>query len=402
MMGSDTMLVYSVVGARPQFVKLAPLCREIARAGTTLRHRIVHTGQHYDYAMSKVFFDELGIPAPDYDLEVGSGSHGSQTGEMLRRVEEVLRKEPPDWVIVYGDTNSTLAGALAAAKVGIPVVHVEAGLRSFRKAMPEEINRVLTDHLSTLLLCPTENAATNLRKEGFSRFLDGGRLGESRGWWAAATVPVTSIDAPLVANAGDIMLDALGMCLELAEARPGVLERLGLTPGGYRLVTVHRAENTDDPGKLKAIVEALSGSGETCLFPAHPRCRKAMREHGIAPGVNVRVTDAVGYLDMLVLEKNARVIATDSGGVQKEAYLLGVPCVTLREETEWVETLPEGRNRLAGSDRGRILAALAEAGEMKRFTPGGAFGRGDAASRILSLLAALGQAGRSGKGVAGR
>ena len=200
---------------------LAPLCREIARAGTTLRHRIVHTGQHYDYAMSKVFFDELGIPAPDYDLEVGSGTHGSQTGEMLRQVEEVLRKEPPDWVIVYGDTNTTLAGGLAAAKVGIPVVHVEAGLRSYRKAMPEEINRVLTDHLSTLLLCPTVNAATNLRKEGFSRFLDGGKLWESRGWLAAGTVPVASIDAPLVANAGDIMLDALGMCLELAEARPG-------------------------------------------------------------------------------------------------------------------------------------------------------------------------------------
>ncbi|MBP2682274.1 MAG: UDP-N-acetylglucosamine 2-epimerase (non-hydrolyzing) [Deltaproteobacteria bacterium] len=387
--------IVSVVGARPQFVKLAPLCREVGRSGT-VSHRIIHTGQHYDYAMSKVFFDELGIPAPDCDLEVGSESHGVQTGEMLRRIEEVLRKDPPDWVIVYGDTNSTLAGALAAAKIGIPVAHVEAGLRSYRKAMPEEINRVLTDHLSTLLLCPTENAAANLRKEGFSRFLDGGGLAERREREPAGTAMAASIDDPLVANAGDIMLDALRMCLELAVTRSVLLERLGLSPGEYRLVTVHRAENTDDPERLRAILGAISGSGETWLFPAHPRCRKAIRLHGISPGENVRVTEPVGYLDMLVLEKNARVIATDSGGVQKEAYLLGIPCVTLRDETEWVETLAGGKNRLAGSDRGRILTALAEAGKMKRFSPGGAFGRGDAASRILSLLEAIRIVGRPG------
>jgi UDP-N-acetylglucosamine 2-epimerase len=388
--------IVSVVGARPQFVKLAPLCREVGRSGA-VSHRIIHTGQHYDYAMSKVFFDELGIPAPDYDLEVGSESHGVQTGEMLRRVEEVLRKDPPDWVIVYGDTNSTLSGALAAAKIGIPVAHVEAGLRSYRKAMPEEINRVLTDHLSTLLLCPTQTAAANLRKEGFSRFLDGGGLAERRDRDPAGTAPAATIDDPLVANAGDIMLDALGMCLELAEKRPEFLERLGLSPGEYRLVTVHRAENTDDPERLRAILGAISDSGGISLFPAHPRCRKAMREHGIVPGANIRVTEPVGYLDMLVLERNARLVATDSGGVQKEAYLLGIPCVTLRDETEWVETLSEGKNRLAGSDRGRILAALAEAGKMERFSPGGAFGRGDAASRILSLLAAIRIAGVRGE-----
>lgn len=388
--------IVSVVGARPQFVKLAPLCREVGRSGA-VSHRIIHTGQHYDYAMSKVFFDELGIPAPDYDLEVGSESHGVQTGEMLRRVEEVLRMDPPDWVIVYGDTNSTLSGALAAAKIGIPVAHVEAGLRSYRKAMPEEINRVLTDHLSTLLLCPTQTAAANLRKEGFSRFLDGGGLAERRERDPAGIAPTVSIDDPLVANAGDIMLDALGMCLELTETKPELLERLGLSPGEYRLVTVHRAENTDDPERLRAILGAISDSGGISLFPAHPRCRKAMREHGIVPGANIRVTEPVGYLDMLVLERNARLVATDSGGVQKEAYLLGIPCVTLRDETEWVETLSEGKNRLAGSDRGKILAALAEAGKMERFSPGGAFGRGDAAIRILSLLAAIRIAGRPGR-----
>jgi UDP-N-acetylglucosamine 2-epimerase len=205
------------------------------------------------------------------------------------------------------------------------------------------------------------------------------------------------MDDPLVANAGDIMLDALGMCLELADTRAELLERLGLSPGEYRLVTVHRAENTDDPERLRAILGAISDSGGISLFPAHPRCRKVMREHGIVAGANIRVTEPVGYLDMLVLEMNARLVATDSGGVQKEAYLLGIPCVTLRDETEWVETLSEGKNRLAGSDRGRILAALAEAGKMERFSPGGAFGRGGTASRILSLLAAIRIAGRPGR-----
>ncbi len=346
------MKVVSVVGARPQFIKAAPVSQQLRRFHTEV---LLHTGQHYDYLMSEVFFRELGIPTPDYNLEVGSGSHGKQTGEMLARIEEVLLRERPDWALVYGDTNSTLAGALAAAKLHIPVAHVEAGLRSFNREMPEEINRVLADHASDLLLCPTATAVQNLAREGL-------------------TAGVYLV--------GDVMYDAVLHGLTRATRR--VLERLEIAPQGYLLATVHRPGNTDDPVTLAGIVAALNATGQTVVFPAHPRTRKALQSAGIVPAANVKLTDPVSYLDMLSLERDARLILTDSGGVQKEAYWLGVPCITLRRETEWVETVAAGWNVLAGADPERILDAV------RNFCPAGerppSFGDGHAGERIARLL----------------
>jgi UDP-N-acetylglucosamine 2-epimerase len=331
------MKLLSVVGARPQFIKAATLCRALRSA----QHEevLVHTGQHYDYAMSEVFFEELGIPAPKYNLGVGSAAHGAQTAQMLAGIEKVLQSELPKGVIVYGDTNSTLAGALAAAKLHIPVIHVEAGLRSFNRRMPEEINRVLTDHLSTLLMCPTQTAIDNLRTEGICNG---------------------------VFLVGDVMEDGF---YEMAERAGGadVLEKIGSAAGEYYLATVHRAENTDDPNRLVSILSAFAALGERVIFPVHPRTRKKITDlvgtiHPLREAKNVQLIDPVGYLEMVALEKHARMILTDSGGVQKEAYWLGVPCVTLREETEWVETVSSGWNRLAGTDTGRILSAAREGG----------------------------------------
>ena len=320
------MNIVSIVGARPQFIKAAALSRELRR-----QHRevLVHTGQHYDYEMSGVFFDGLGIPQPDVDLGVGSGSHGSQTGAMLGKIEDVLVAEQPEWVVVYGDTNSTLAGALAASKLHLPVAHVEAGLRSFNRRMPEEINRVVTDHLSNLLFCPSDTAAKHLAAEGITR------------------------NVHLV---GDIMLDVLNWARERLAARPSeILENLGVEERGYVLATVHRSENTDDPKRLAAIMRALGDLGERVVFPVHPRARKAMTAAGCELPAHVRLIDPVGYLDMVDLTRSARLILTDSGGLQKEAYWHGVPCVTLRDETEWVETVAAGWNTLTGSDHNRIV-----------------------------------------------
>lgn len=346
------MKIVTVVGARPQFVKAAPVSQQVRKAHTEV---LLHTGQHYDYLMSEVFFRELGIPAPDYNLGVGSGGHGQQTGEMLARIEEVLLQERPAGVLVYGDTNSTLAGALAAAKLHIPVAHVEAGLRSFNREMPEEINRVLSDHISDLLFCPTATAAANLAREGI---------------------------AAGVHQVGDVMYDAVRQ--GLAAATRQVLERLGLAPRGYLLATIHRPSNTDDPAVLAEIVGALGDAGETVVLPAHPRTQKALRAAGVVPAANVRLTEPVSYLDMLALERDARMVLTDSGGVQKEAYWLGVPCVTLRGETEWVETVEAGWNLLVGNDRARIAAAV------HGFRPAGerppVFGDGHASERIAELL----------------
>ncbi len=335
------MKLVNIVGARPQFIKLAPILRAIERYNRghpdcPIQEILVHTGQHYDYEMSGVFFEELGLKAPDENLGVGSGTHGAQTGEMLRRIEQVLLREKPDWVMVYGDTNSTLAGALAAAKLHIPVAHVEAGLRSFNRRMPEEINRVLTDHLSDLLFCPTERAVENLRQEGITRG---------------------------VHRVGDVMYDAVLQYAELAERKSRILDELGLERQRYALATVHRAENTDDPERLRAILLGLEGIGReglSVILPLHPRTRKEMQRLGIAPNA-IRVVDPVSYLDMLLLEKNARVILTDSGGVQKEAFFFRVPCVTLREETEWVETVATGWNVLVGCNPKRIVQAALEA-----------------------------------------
>lgn len=309
----------TVVGARPQFIKAAAVSRALA-ARDNMTEIIVHTGQHFDNNMSKVFFDELDIPTPAYDLEVHGGSHGDMTGRMLSALEDVMLKKRPDWVMVYGDTNSTLAGALAAAKVHIPVAHVEAGLRSFNRRMPEEINRVLVDHLSTLLLCPTAQSVANLAREGIT----GG-----------------------VHHVGDVMYDATKFAAVRAREVSTVLEDLNLTPEGYAVATLHRAECTDDPARLKAAIDWLSERAEEShvVFPVHPRTRAALAQSGIEPR-GLRIIEPVGYLDMARLLDGAVAVYTDSGGLQKEAYFHRKPCVTLRSETEWTELVEAGWNRL--------------------------------------------------------
>jgi UDP-N-acetylglucosamine 2-epimerase (non-hydrolysing) len=347
--------VVSIVGARPQFIKLAPVSRALRQWHDEV---IVHTGQHYDVAMSSSFFEELAIPRPDVNLEIGSGSHGEQTGRMLTEIERTLQDQKPDAVLVFGDTNSTLAGALAAAKLHIPVAHVEAGLRSFNRAMPEEINRVVTDHLSDRLYCPTETARAQAAAEGLTRGVE---------------------------VVGDVMYDVLLQARQRVEERAqALLPALGVRAGKYILVTIHRASNTDDPAAMRRIASALNRSTLPVVFPVHPRTRKYLADYGIVWADHVRLSEPVGYLEMLALEQHAARIATDSGGVQKEAYLLGVPCVTLREDTEWVETLHDGWNVLAGSDAEAISAAFGQATPtVERRNP---FGTGDAAHRIALSL----------------
>ncbi len=357
------MNILSVVGARPQFIKAAPVSRALREVA---QETLLHTGQHYDRQMSQIFFDELNIPAPDYNLGVGSGSHGWQTGQMLMHIEEVLLDEKPDCVLVYGDTNSTLAAALAAVKLHIPVAHVEAGLRSFNRRMPEEHNRVLTDHAADLLFCPTQTAVDHLANEG-----------------------VTS-GVHLV---GDVMYDAVLYNARLAEQKSNALERLNLTPQRYALATVHRPRNTDNAQRLGSILSALDEVARTypVILPAHPRTRQAMEAIGYQqqrtpPGEGLCVTEPVGYLDMLMLEKNARLILTDSGGVQKEAYFFAVPCLTLREETEWVETVEAGWNILVGADRAAIVRLAREFQPARGEKPPALFGDGDASGKIAALL----------------
>jgi len=326
------MKILTVVGARPQFIKLAPLSKILRENG--ISEIIVHTGQHYDENMNDLFFKELEIPEPDYNLGIGSGNHGEQTGRMLIEIEKIMLKEKPDLVIVYGDTNSTLAGALAASKLHIKLAHVEAGLRSFNKRMPEEINRVLTDHVSDILFCPTQTAVENLKNEGITNG---------------------------VYLVGDVMFDALLHFSKISDMKSNVLERLNIKPKEYYLATIHRAENTDNYERLKNILTAFSKMDEMVVFPIHPRTRKMINYYGLddlLENDNVKVIDPVGYLDMLKLEKNAKAILTDSGGVQKEAFWLKVPCITLRDETEWVETVNLGWNRLVGSDVEKILEAV--------------------------------------------
>lgn len=352
------MKVVTVVGARPQFIKAAPVSLELRRRA---REVLVNTDQHYDRAMSAIFFEEMGIPVPDYNLGIGSGSHGEQTGRMLAAVEKVLVDELPDWVLVYGDTNSTLAGALAAAKLHIPVAHVEAGLRSFNRAMPEEINRVLTDHLSLLLFAPTEVAAANLQLEGITRG---------------------------VHQVGDVMADSIRLFRSKASPE-AVAKRFGVEPGRYYLLTVHRPANTDDPLALAAILSAAAGLDLPVIFPVHPRTLARLAdpqfERFLADGAGIRPTEPFGYLEMLAMEQGAAAILTDSGGVQKEAFMLGVPCVTLREETEWVETLAAGWNCLAGADPDRIRAGV-EAARQIRGTPPQLYGDGHAAEKIAAII----------------
>ncbi len=361
------MKIVSIVGARPEFVQGAPVTRALRAAG--IQEILVHTGQHYDYKMSQAFFDDLGIPEPNYNLEVGSGGHAPQTAEILVRLAEVLIKEQPDVVIVRGDTNSTVAGALAASKLHIPLAHVEAGERSFDRRMPEEINRIVTDSISDVYFCVSATAGRQLAAEG-----------------RTAHVHVV----------GDVMYDAVLHNRELARAQSRIVSDLALTPGGYALATVHRAATTDDPERLGAVVAAFNAAPETVVFPAHPRTRAAIERLGLAFATNVRLIDPVGYFDMLQLEENARLIATDSGGVQREAYFLKRPCLTLRDETEWTETVSAGWNQLVGVEAARIRAAWST------FTPPAEqppiFGDGHAAERIAAVLQqtppVFGQTGR--------
>ncbi len=358
------MKVATVVGARPQFVKAAILLKAF---GTTqqIENVLVHTGQHYDADMSRVFFEELEIPAPQHHLHVGSGSHGSQTGRMLEGLEHVFQLENPDWVLVLGDTNSTIAGALAAVKLHMPVAHVEAGLRSFNRRMPEEINRVLVDHASDLLLAPTPLAVANLLQEG---------IGGSK-----------------VRLVGDVMYDAALYYGSRAERKSTILERLQLGKKNYVLTTIHRAENTDSPQKLRAILLGLSSVAMRLpvIFPIHPRTRNAiLRNVDVAEATKgIRLVDPLGYLDMTMLERNARLIATDSGGIQKEAFFFSVPCVTLRTETEWQELLDMGWNRLAPPDSPDVVSSAILDGldREPKGTPN-LYGDGHASEQIAQLL----------------
>ncbi|MCL0058889.1 UDP-N-acetylglucosamine 2-epimerase (non-hydrolyzing) [Dehalococcoidia bacterium] len=356
------MKIISVVGTRPNFMKIALLMRAIHESPIAVHHLLVHTGQHYDYEMSKVFFEDLELSEPDIYLGVGSGTHAEQTGKIMIEFERVLFEENPDLVIVVGDVNSTLAAALTTVKLHIPVAHVEAGLRSFNRRMPEEINRVLADHVADLLFAPTAAAVKNLRQEG---------LPEER-----------------IYLVGDVMYDAALYYGAKAERTSLILEQLDLKPRGYLLATVHRAENTDDPVRLRAIFAGLAAVAQEVpvVLPLHPRTRTALEQAGLYPEAaqRLRLIDPVGYLDMVMLEKQARVIVTDSGGVQKEAFFYRVPCVTLREETEWIETVKGGWNVLVGSNRKKILDAV------KNFKPKKKqhkyFGDGNAGKKIAQIL----------------
>lgn len=362
------MRLVTVVGARPQFVKAATLSRAIARhngarPSAAIEEKIVHTGQHYDANMSEVFFRELEIPAPAFHLGVGSGPQGAQTGRMMEKIEAVLVDERPDCVLVYGDTNSTLAAALAAVKLHVPVAHVEAGLRSFNRAMPEEVNRVVCDHVSRWLFCPTRAAVANLAREGVSEG---------------------------VRHVGDVMYD--GMLHYRARASRAILATPGVEEGRYALATVHRAENTDDPARLRAIagiLEAAAAKLGAVVLALHPRTRKLLGSHGICLPAAVRVIEPAPYLETIALLAGARALLTDSGGMQKEAFFLRVPCLTLRGETEWVETVECGANRLVGADAGAAMAALADLASgawRPDFSPA-PYGDGHAADAIVAELA---------------
>lgn len=363
----------SIVGARPQFVKLSPVSRAMKHARLKIDDRIVHTGQHYDDAMSKIFFEELEIPQPAVNCGVGSGPQGRQTARMLESIEARLMEDRPDAVIVYGDTNSTLAGALVAAKLHIPVAHVEAGLRSFNRRMPEELNRVVTDHLSEILFAPTKTAIENLSAEGLR-----------------ARALLT----------GDVMYDAVLFYAKAAAARSSILRELELSRGEYGIATIHRAENTA-PRDLATLLDALNDAASRfgrIVFPMHPRTTSILQRdlRDWRPAANLLVTGPLGYLDMLSLIQSASWVLTDSGGLQKEAFFLNCPCVTLRNETEWVETLRDGANSIAGSDGARLVERLSELTRHPRRTfecapiaDDGPFGNGHAAERIVEALCDL-------------
>lgn len=357
--------IITIVGARPQFVKAAMLSRAISmrnKEGMSFEEKLIHTGQHYDENMSRVFFREMGILKPTWQLHCGNHTHGAMTGQMLMDIEKILIDNQPDYVLVYGDTNSTLAGALAASKLHIPVVHVEAGLRSFNKAMPEEINRILTDHVSSILCCPTQTAVQNLHKENITKG---------------------------VYHVGDIMYDAALLFGKEAEQRSTILQTLGLSPKEFLLCTVHRAENTDSQERLCQIAQAWTeiAASERIVIPLHPRTRIYLEKYNLLATLqqqsNILFTDPLGFLDMVMLERNARIILTDSGGIQKEAYFHKTPCITLREETEWTETIESGWNQLAGFHAKDIIKCLSTSNDRKEIQE---YGDGNTAQKILDLL----------------
>jgi len=368
------MKLFSIIGARPQFIKVAPVCRAIEASnkhGHEIEDIIVHTGQHYDASMSDVFFDELKIPKPTYNLGVGSSSHGVQTGDMLAQIDQLLQKVKPDMVVIYGDTNSTVAGALAAAKLHIPVTHIEAGLRSFNRKMPEEVNRIVADHISDLLLVPTQTGMDNLEKENL--------ISRAK-------------------NVGDVMFDAVLFNKKLAKQNSTILQDLDIKDSAYAMITVHRAENTDNLDNLRLLMTAfndLAESGLTMIFPIHPRTKNKLKEmsNDWQPHTNLKLIEPVGYLDMLSLVENAQLVLTDSGGLQKEAFFLGCPCITLREETEWLETVSFGGNVVVGTDSTKITKAVSDwkskidRNDLKfRKTESNPFGDGDTASKIIDAI----------------
>jgi|TARA_B100002003_G_scaffold238652_1_gene257148 UDP-N-acetylglucosamine 2-epimerase len=349
------MLILTVIGARPQFIKSSMVSRALRKKG--VKEILVHTGQHYDENMSKVFFDEMGIHRPNYNLGVGSGAHGEQTAKSLEGIEKVLIHEKPDLVLVYGDTNATLAGALAASKLHLPIAHVEAGLRSYNRSMPEEINRILTDTISKYLFCPTTVSVENLNKEGI---INGVHL------------------------TGDVMVDSLFHFTAIAETKSDILEKLNLNSNKYGLMTIHRPSNADDRKKLSKLLNVLNQSPIPLIFPIHPRTRKLLSEFDFKSHKTIQPTNPLGYLDMLLLEKNAQVILTDSGGIQKEAYLQKVPCLTLRPETEWVETVEDGWNTLVNEKYDELPDLIKSPPVPKQWISH--YGKGNAAGKITSIL----------------
>lgn len=385
------MKILTVLGARPQFIKAATVSRAI-KARDDIEEVIVHTGQHFDANMSEVFFEQLDIPRPDHHLGIASLSHGAMTGRMLEGIESLIQQERPDWVLVYGDTNSTLAGALAAAKLHVPVAHVEAGLRSHNPAMPEEINRVITDRVSSLLFCPTETAVNNLKREGFPFTATPASRSASD-----ATVSNASPTGRVpkhqqgrhqhIANIGDVMYDAVRYYRERAQAEIS-LDAFGLHHQGYALCTLHRQENTDDPARLSAILTALReiATEQPLVMPLHPRTRAKLAEQLNASAIDgLTILDPLPYLEMQRLQMSARVILTDSGGMQKEAYFHGVTCITLRDETEWVETVEAGCNQLVGADTQNILNAW-QGAKIPNEQTENPFGDGYASELVVSYL----------------
>lgn len=355
------MKIVTILGARPQFIKASVLSRKFAEF-EEIEECIVHTGQHFNKNMSDIFFDEMGIPKPDYNLGINSLSHGAMTGRMLEQIEEVLQKEKPQWVLVYGDTNSTLAGALAAKKMGIKVAHVESGLRSYNMSMPEEINRILTDRISDVLFCPTDSAVENLRKEGFE-----------------------NIDTRIV-KTGDVMYDSVLHYGKMAAEKSNVLADNSLTSGNYVLTTVHRQENTDDLDRLKNIISTFEKihTDTKLVYIAHPRTKALLSKHGINP--KFVLLDPVGYFDMLELLKNCKLVITDSGGLQKEAFFMHKPCVTVRDETEWVELVDYGYNIIAGNDPDRIINSYESMVRKSINFTHNFYGDGNAASTIVTEI----------------